>query len=106
MVKIFINTVDNTKVLVRLSIDNKEFVKEQKVAARSAQLVLPLIDELLKEHALKAQDVDAVEVYEGPGSFTGVRVGVSIANALAFSLGIPVNGTKIKKGKTRIEPKY
>lgn len=106
MRKIYIDTTDNTKVLVCLTIDAKEFVKEKKVEARSAQLVLPFIDELLKEHNLTAHDLTEVEVNEGPGSFTGVRVGVSIANALAFSLGIPVNGITIENGKTLVEPKY
>lgn len=100
MKKIYIDTTDNTKVLVRLTIEKKEFVKEKKVEARSAQLVLPLIAELLAEHHLKPEDLDGVEVNVGPGSFTGVRVGVSIANAFAFALSIPVNGKKI------VEPVY
>ena len=106
MKKIYIDTADNTKVLVRLFADDKVVVKEKKVEARSAQLVLPLIDELLSEQSLKPQDLDEVEVHVGPGSFTGVRVGVSIANAFAFGLGIPVNKTKIINGQTLIEPKY
>lgn len=106
MVKVYIDTADNTKVLVRLTIDGQEFVKGKEVTARSAQLVLPFIDELLKEHNLTPKDLTEIEVNEGPGSFTGVRVGVSIANALAFGLNIPVNGTKIENGKTLIEPKY
>lgn len=106
MKKIYIDTTDNTKVLVQLSIGDKEFVKEKKVEARSAQLILPFIDELLNEHNLAPQELDEVEVNEGPGSFTGVRVGVSIANAFAFGLGIPVNKTKITNGQTLIEPKY
>lgn len=106
MKKIYIDTTDNTKVLVRLTIDQEMFIKEKKVEARSAQLVLPLIEELLIGHGLKPQDLDGVEVNVGPGSFTGVRVGVSIANAIAFALQIPVNKTKIIGGKTLIEPKY
>lgn len=106
MIKLYIDTTDNTKVLVRLTIDGKEFVKEKKVEARSAQLVLPLIQQLLKENGLTPKSLEAIEVNEGPGSFTGTRVGVSIANALAFSFGIPVNNTKIKDGKTLVEPKY
>lgn len=106
MKKIYIDTTDNTKVLVRLMIDDQTFEKEKKVEARSAQLVLPLIEELLSENSLTPQDLDEVEVNEGPGSFTGVRVGVSIANAIAFGLGIPVNKTKIVNGQTLVEPKY
>ena len=106
MKKIYIDTTDNTNVLVRLILDTQEFVKEKKVEARSAQLVLPLIEELLSDHGLTPQDLDAVDVNEGPGSYTGVRVGVSIANAIAFALGIPVNNTEIIDGKTHIEPVY
>lgn len=106
MVKVSIDTTDNKKVLVKLTIDSETFVKEETVEARSSQRVLPLIEILLQEHRLTPQDIEAIEVNEGPGSFTGVRVGVSIANALAFGLGIPVNGTKIENGKTLIEPKY
>jgi len=58
MKKIYIDTTDNTKILVRLTIDSQEFVKEQKVESRSAQLVLPLIDELLKEHSLTSEKID------------------------------------------------
>lgn len=106
MRKIYIDTTDNTKVLVKLIIDGEEFVKEEKVEARSSQRVLPLVQLLLEEHGLMPQDLTEIEVNEGPGSFTGVRVGVSIANALGFGLGIPVNGTKIERGKTLVEPKY
>jgi len=34
--------------------------------------------------------IDRVAVYEGPGSFTGLRIGISVANALGYGLGIPV----------------
>lgn len=106
MKKIYIDTTDNTKVLVRLTIDDQVYEKEKKVEARSAQLVLPLINELLDEHSLTPKALDEVEVNVGPGSFTGVRVGVSIANALAFALQIPINQTKVTNGQTLIEPKY
>ena len=39
---------------------------------------------------------DGIEVETGPGSFTGIRIGVAVANALAYSLGIPVNGRKME----------
>ena len=35
-------------------------------------------------------DCGAVAVYQGPGSFTGLRIGISVANALAYSLHIPI----------------
>lgn len=37
-------------------------------------------------------DLKGVVVYEGPGSFTGLRIGISVANALGYSLNVPITG--------------
>jgi tRNA threonylcarbamoyladenosine biosynthesis protein TsaB len=55
----------------------------------AAQLV-PRIRELLQEHSAAPQDLEAIIVVSGPGSFTGVRIGVSAAKGLAEALQIPV----------------
>ena len=49
-----------------------------------------LIDEILKERGLRIQDCDAVCVSKGPGSYTGLRVGVSSAKGLCFGAGLPL----------------
>ena len=54
-----------------------------------ASLLAPFVDEALKEAGLKASECDAVAVSEGPGSYTGLRVGVSTAKGLCFGAGIP-----------------
>ena len=53
-----------------------------------ASLLAPFVDEALKEAGLKASECDAVAVSEGPGSYTGLRVGVSTAKGLCFGAGI------------------
>ena len=68
---------------------------EQKIDHQKAQIVLPLMEELLKKHKLQLSDLNAITVNTGPGSYTGIRVGISIANALGFALQIPINGTEI-----------
>lgn len=48
------------------------------------------VSEMLKERGLKVSDCDAVAVSKGPGSYTGLRVGVSTAKGLCFGAGIPM----------------
>lgn len=54
--------------------------------------VMPAIKVMLKEHGLKLEDIDAYAVGLGPGSFTGLRVGISTVKALAYGGGRPVVG--------------
>jgi tRNA threonylcarbamoyladenosine biosynthesis protein TsaB len=55
----------------------------------SAQLV-PALRSLLTEHKLDAASLEAIVVVNGPGSFTGIRIGVSSAKGLAEALNIPI----------------
>lgn len=94
-VSIWIDTSSNQEIIVELRTDNKKDQIKEKIGKQKAQVVLPLIDQLLKKHNLTLQDIHAIEVNTGPGSFTGLRVGIAIANALAFSLNISVNNNPI-----------
>ena len=55
-----------------------------------AALTAPFIQEVLTEKGLKVKDLDAVCVGKGPGSYTGLRVGVSTAKGLCFGAGLPL----------------
>lgn len=48
------------------------------------------IEEILNKSSISYEDLDAIAVYKGPGSFTGLRIGISVANSLAYGLGIPI----------------
>jgi tRNA threonylcarbamoyladenosine biosynthesis protein TsaB len=52
------------------------------------------IAELLQTQELRLKDLHGLVVFKGPGSFTGLRIGVSVANALAESLNIPLVGAE------------
>lgn len=83
-----------------LRIGKKEYGVRRKVGKQKAQIALLLIDTLLKKHGVALPDIEEIEVNTGPGSFTGLRVGIAVANTLGFILKIPVNGEKM------IEPAY
>ncbi len=65
--------------------------READAAKKHAQTLLPLIDALLEENGVTIGQIDRFAVDIGPGSFTGVRIGVSLVNALAFAAGRQIN---------------
>jgi len=48
------------------------------------------IEEILNKSSISYEDLDGIAVFKGPGSFTGLRIGMSVANALAYSQKIPI----------------
>ena len=93
--KLYIDTSSSEKIVVGL--DEKKFETPAKKGA--SQRLLPFIVELLKKEGKDLKEIKEIEVNTGPGSFTGLRVGVSVANALGWALKIPVNGKDISKGE-------
>ncbi|CAN5132087.1 hypothetical protein BH11PAT1_BH11PAT1_5410 [soil metagenome] len=87
-----IDTTNNKEVVVALEIAGVKDEIRQALDTRKSQVVLPLIDLLLKKHALSQKDLSAIQVNPGPGSFTGIRVGLTIAQTLSMILKIPLNG--------------
>lgn len=79
-----IDTTDNRKTVV--SLGGETLVKEYK--SPQEQDVLAAIDELLGREGKKLADVTAIEVNRGPGAFTSLRVGISVANALSYALNL------------------
>ncbi|MDO8429642.1 MAG: hypothetical protein Q7S88_03360 [Candidatus Daviesbacteria bacterium] len=82
---LYINTKDREaisvalkkgKVIVERLEDNNKF---------GSQVLLPLITKILKKNNLEFKDLTGVEVEEGPGSFTGLKVGASVAQALGYA---------------------
>lgn len=91
-----IDTTNNLKTIVKLG--NTTLIK--KSLKPGDQDLLTAIDELLKRNNTLINQITQIKVNIGPGSYTGTRVGVAVANTLAWGLNIRVNG------KTRVFPKY
>ena len=98
-----IDTSDNQKISIELEVDGKKDKLIEDSTFLRSEATLPVIDKLLHKNNSKIEDIGKVEVNKGPGSFTGLRVGVAIANALSFLLKIPVNGKKVGESE---EPVY
>ncbi len=78
-----IGVVDGEKMLAGRSFDAKTDSLEQ---------IVDNIDTVLKSAGLALQNIQGIGVGLGPGSWTGIRVGVTVGKMLAFSLGKPVGG--------------
>lgn len=106
MKTLYIDTTSNQEVIISLLLDKTKDTIRKPLERQKAQVVLQIVESLLEKHGLTIHDLDSIEVNPGPGSFTGVRVGVAIANALSFALHIPVNNILVSKDDTVVEPLY
>ena len=74
------------------------------------ELLLPEIEKLLKQNKLKLSNLTSIEVANGQGSFSSLRLGIVTANALGYALGIPVKDdsgfAQKTEGLTIIDPIY
>jgi tRNA threonylcarbamoyladenosine biosynthesis protein TsaB len=82
-----------TPVTAVALLDGKRVLANAEEPSKShSRTLLPTIERLLIEHHLRRRDIEAVAAGIGPGSFTGVRIGLATAKALAYSLSCPLLG--------------
>lgn len=77
-------------IYVALCSGDKLLVKTQESLFSHAKFLAPMIDSILKENSLTVKDIKNVVAVNGPGSFTGLRIGLSAAKTLACFLNIPI----------------
>lgn len=103
MNKLIIDTRDNKNVIARLLQDKDTFESASQNESGRPDSILNLIDDVCYQAKIKISEIDEIEVKAGPGSYTGLKVGVSVANALSLSLQKKVNGLRFGE---LVEPKY
>ena len=74
-----------------------EFQLEDTEGMKHAERLAPFVERCMEELKRKEEKLDAVAVSIGPGSYTGLRIGLSLAKGLAFSLGVPLIGVSTLK---------
>ena len=93
-----IDSSGSEKTTIMLTV-NGNMVSKTSVSRRvKTQSVLPLIETLLTENNITVSQITRIQVDEGPGSYTGLRVGAAIGNTLSQLLNIPINGHKPGSG--------
>ena len=77
------------KLSIALAAGNDAWLFEADAGLRHSELVMEAIDMLCKKAALGPEDLTGIVCMGGPGSFTGLRIGFSLAKGLALALGCP-----------------
>ena len=93
MVTLAINTASRTTAIALIDTKDKEIIGEDSWQTQNdeAEKLLPNIYKLLQKHKLDFKDLKSLIVVQGPGSFTGLRMGVTVANLIANLQKIPVH---------------
>jgi len=91
---LIINTTKREEIMIGLYDD--QIKKEVYKTDRQSEDILILLDKFIKKAGRTLNDLTAILVNIDQGSYTGVRIGVTIANTLAWSLDIPVFGYQEK----------
>lgn len=94
--KLYFDSSDRNKIAVKLFKNGKLISEKAKKQLFTSQVLLPLIAEICSENKITPHQLSEIEINPGPGSYTGLKVGAAVANALGWYLKIPVNGEKNK----------
>jgi len=89
---LIINTSDNEKVSLVLIRGKSIIKKEFKIDFFESEKILLFINRFLRKNKIKLVNLKGLGVFKGPGPFTALRVGITIANTLSYALNIPVLG--------------
>jgi len=79
----------SSKCAVALSLGNKLTIRSSSADRQATRELLPMISELLADAAISLSDLDVIAVSAGPGSFTGIRIGIGVVQGLSFASNRP-----------------
>lgn len=83
---LFIDTAEGTRALLCY---NDEYYYDENLKNAGSETLLPMIDGLLNKAGIKLADLDILGACVGPGSFTGLRIGLTTVKTFCYTLGLP-----------------
>ena len=85
--------IDTHADLITIALKNNDnlYIKTQESEYSHSIYTMPMIESIFKDNNLDIHDLNKIIVVNGPGSFTGIRIGLSIAKTLAYALKIDIN---------------
>jgi len=86
MINLLIDTSTSNLTVSILNNQNILYKYQETILSDMSSKLLPIIDKGLKDNNLTLKDIDKIFVVHGPGSFTGIRVGVTVAKTIAWAL--------------------
>ena len=93
MITLAIDTANENIAIALLNEDTVLFEYNQAMPRGQGEALIPLIQDMLNQSNLAPRDINQIAVAIGPGSFTGVRIGMATARGMGLALDIPVYGT-------------
>lgn len=108
MISLLIDTTTSNITVSIISNEKVLYKYQEIILSDMSSKILPIIDRGLKENRLNLNDIDKIFVVNGPGSFTGIRVGVTVAKTIAWALKkdiIPLSSLELM-ATTSIDKKY
>ncbi len=115
VMKLYINSIKNNSTEIEIKLIEAEgVVKEESQPAQyeQSEKLLPLIEQVINQSGRAVSEIKEIEVENKGGTFTSVRIGIVVANALGYAWGVPVVGTdspgqeKQVNGLSMVQPVY
>jgi len=91
----FVLAIDTSNMILSVAlVENKQTLIEinEQTKNNHSERLMPVIEQAFQEVDRQVSEIDLIAVAKGPGSYTGVRIGVTVAKTLAWTLNIPLVG--------------
>ncbi len=90
MYTLYIDTHSNKITMILYKEKKILYKREENTSSNHSENTMPILMEVLKKANIETTDLNEIIVVNGPGSFTGIRIGVTIAKTLAYTVNIPI----------------